>query len=715
MAEFDFDRLTRGTQSTGPASEATLSEIKALMDDKFGNKSRKSESAQIDKTTKKLQSLDLASEKVRKSYLDVEEAAEKTTKSSVAFNSILRNLRYTGVLSIESIGDVGETVARFGDKFGPLGELVAEGLGKFIKMLEESIQVYRATNQVGAVFGANLNEIRYAAGETGLSLSTLRDFTIQASRALALAEGNVTEGLVQIRRTLRGPEFMETRTQLSALGFSLRDITSGLGDYLEIQSEIGRAQRVSTSQLVMESGEFLKNIDLLSKATGMQRQQILDQMKADSRDDRLKLLMGGLADGGREITSLTSVLQNVSPELANNVKDLIANMGIPQNAAQAGLIANSNIQNLLMKLTRGEGSAAEVIGEFQRLGAQTEGLSQQQRALFTLYGQQGQGFYNYNIQLANGSKVFTKFLQSQQLQNEQIEKNREGSAQFDQAMEKLRARFQAVFTPVLNFFDYLLGGVGTMIDGFADSLEDANKGLVAIGGIILGSGGLYFAFKGLAAVVGKLSGVMKLLPGVGNMGKFGAGIGAVGKGLGVGGAGLAKGGLLAGVGVGGFAALAGGGIALGIMAVGKSLNVFAEGLERVSAVDGNNLKSVAEGTKSLSSAIVGLGGAQMVGGYSGFWGKLFGGGTDNFAKNINSMLEKLDKDKIDMYANSLKNLGESFASLKSGMTTATTGASKSTGDKLDQLNTTMEAILTVLDENTRYAKTTSNRDFMDAV
>ena len=715
MAEFDFDRLTRGTQSTGPASEATLSELKAIMEDRFGNKSRKSESAQIDKTTKKLQSLDFASEKVRKSYLDVEEAAEKTTKSSVAFNSILRNLRYTGVLSIESIGDVGETVARFGDKFGPLGELVAEGLGKFIKMLEESIQVYRATNQVGAVFGANLNEIRYAAGETGLSLSTLRDFTIQASRALALAEGNVTEGLVQIRKTLRGPEFMETRTQLAALGFSLRDITSGLGDYLEIQSEIGRAQRVSTSQLVMESGEFLKNIDLLSKATGMQRQQILDQMKADSRDDRLKLLMGGLADGGREITSLTSVLQNVSPELANNVKDLIANMGIPQNAAQAGLIANSNIQNLLMKLTRGEGSAAEVIGEFQRLGAQTEGLSQQQRALFTLYGQQGQGFYNYNIQLANGSKVFTKFLQSQKLQNEQIEKNREGSAQFDQAMEKLRARFQAVFTPVLNFFDYLLGGVGTMIDGFADSLEDANKGLVAIGGIILGSGGLYFAFKGLAAVVGKLSGVMKLLPGVGNMGKFGAGIGSVGKGLGVGGAGLAKGGLLAGVGVGGFAALAGGGIALGIMAVGKSLNVFAEGLERVSAVDGNNLKSVAEGTKLLSSAIVSLGGAQMVGGYSGFWGKLFGGGTDNFAKNINSMLEKLDKDKIDMYANSLKNLGESFASLKSGMTTATTGASKSTGDKLDQLNTTMEAILTVLDENTRYAKTTSNRDFMDAV
>jgi hypothetical protein len=41
------------------------------------------------------------------------------------------------------------------------------------------------------------------------------------------------------------------------------------------------------------------------------------------------------------------------------------------------------------------------------------------------------------------------------------------------------------------------------------------------------------------------------------------------------------------------------------------------------------------------------------------------------------------------------------------MQTVTTGAAKGTGDKLDQLNSTMQEILMVMSENTRYAKSTS--------
>ena len=173
------------------------------------------------------------------------------------------------------------------------------------------------------------------------------------------------------------------------------------------------------------------------------------------------------------------------------------------------------------------------------------------------------------------------------------------------------------------------------------------------------------------------------------------------------GKGAALAGLGAGVGVGGFAALAGSGIAAGLFLVGKSLNVLAEGLERVQAIDGTALKDTADGTKMLASAIIQLGGAQLDGGVSGFFGKLFGGGTENFAKSINKTLDQLDKDKIDVYATSINNLGESMQSLSTGMQSVTTGASKSTGDKLDMLNTTMEQILFVLGSSNRYAKVTA--------
>ena len=60
-----------------------------------------------------------------------------------------------------------------------------------------------------------------------------------------------------------------------------------------------------------------------------------------------------------------------------------------------------------------------------------------------------------------------------------------------------------------------------------------------------------------------------------------------------------------------------------------------------------------------------------------------------------------------MYATSINNLGESMQSLSTGMQGVTAGASKSTGDKLDQLNTTMQEILFVLGSSNRYMKDTA--------
>ena len=105
--------------------------------------------------------------------------------------------------------------------------------------------------------------------------------------------------------------------------------------------------------------------------------------------------------------------------------------------------------------------------------------------------------------------------------------------------------------------------------------------------------------------------------------------------------------------------------------------------------------------------MVALAGGGTVSAVTGFFGKLFGGGTEIFAKSNYKTLDRLDKDKIDMYATSINNLGESMQSLSTGMQGVTAGASKSTGDKLDQLNTTMQEILFVLGSSNRYMKVTA--------
>ncbi len=687
----------------GLASEITLENISkniAAMAKKAGVKGTDVEAVKQKKATKD-------STKALESHT---EAAEKNTSKSQLLTTAFNELRYSNISATQSVGDFAGVLNYVGDRLGGTFELVFRGLSTFTQMLDDQIQTFRNINQVGVSFGESINDSRRIAGELGVSLDVLQNAVIQGSRAFALLTGSADTGAQEFRKAFGNPDFQKAVVSLTAVGFSMDEIAGGMADFLELQVEIGRGQRMSFQQLAKESGVFLMNLDLLSKATGRQRKEILDQMQRDTRDDRLRSILGGMADGGQEVLKMLSVLETSSPEMANNVKDLIANMGIPQNAAQAGLVANSNIQSLLRDMFSGVGSVTDVMGEFARLGNESANLTMEQRRLFTFLNAQGNGFYNYNIQLANAGKLFEQYQAAQELQDAQVRKNTDGALQFDRAVMKLRARFAALTTFILDFLDPMFGVLATAIEGIANMLEgDFSKALEGTAGLILGLG---VAVVGVIAAMKTLKAIMSFLPGIGSIGMKGGGamLGGM-KAIGAGGAAFGKGaalaGLGAGVGVGGFAALAGGGIAAGLFLVGKSLNVLAEGLERVQAIDGSALKDTADGTKMLASAIIDLGGAQLEGGVSGFFGKLFGGGTENFAKSINKTLDQLDKDKIDVYATSINNLGESMQSLSTGMQSVTTGASKSTGDKLDQLNTTMQEILYVLGSSNRYMKVTA--------
>ena len=638
------------------------------------------------------------------------EAAERNTSKSQILTRAFDELRFSGIGATQSVGDFAGVLNYVGDRMGGTFELVFRGLSTFTQMLEDQISAFRNLNQVGISFGESINESRRVAGDLGISLDVLQNAVMQGARSFALLGGSAQDGADTFKAAFKSQDFQNSIRELTAVGFTMDEIAGGMSDFLELQTEIGRGQRMTAMQLAQESGTFLMNLDLLSKATGRQRKEILDQMQRDTRDDRLRSILGGMADGGQEVLKMLGVLETSSPEMANNVKDLIANMGIPQNAAQAGLVANSNIQSLLRDMISGEGSVTDVMAEFARLGKGSADLTMEQRKLFTFLNAQGNGFYNYNIQLANAGKLFEEYQAAQELQDAQVRKNTDGALQFDRAVMRLRAKFAALTTFILDFLDPMFGVLANAIEGIANMLEgDFSKALEGTAGLLVGLG---VAVVAVMASMKALKAIMSFLPGIGSIGMKGGGamLGGM-KAIGAGGAAFGKGaalaGLGAGVGVGGFAALAGGGIAAGLFLVGKSLNVLAEGLERVQAIDGSALKDTADGTKMLASAIIDLGGAQLEGGVSGFFGKLFGGGTENFAKSINKTLDQLDKDKIDVYATSINNLGESMQSLSTGMQTVTTGASKSTGDKLDQLNTTMQEILFVLGSSNRYMKVTA--------
>ena len=141
------------------------------------------------------------------------------------------------------------------------------------------------------------------------------------------------------------------------------------------------------------------------------------------------------------------------------------------------------------------------------------------------------------------------------------------------------------------------------------------------------------------------------------------------------------------------------------MVAGKGMTMFGEGLERVAGVDGQALKSVAGGTMALVGAMTAMNLGGAVTSVAGVFTKIFGGGTDNFAKNMNKMLNDLDEDKLTRYAMLFEKLNDNYQKLGNTLTVSGSAVGKNTGDKLDTLNTTMIEVKNVLEQSdTKQAK-----------
>lgn len=705
-------------QSGGPATEATL---QRLVTGKAGA------------TNDVISQLKKTADQAKKtgSYLeDLGDELEDTTNQVSRTEKTFRAIGIGADLVTGGMEGVKSGLIEMSYAVGGASGEVVRAFVALVSATEENLRQFRALSQIGANTSADINELRRVAGLTGLDMDVLSDATVQLGANLGLLGGNAAQGTKRFQKVLQNLSEGDTFTSLSALGFTMNEIATGAAEYLEIQTQLGRSQQLTDYQLTQGTQEYLMNLDLLSRVTGKNRQILQQEQQDRAKDSRMKLFLAGMDEKQRkEINMALSLVGSASKTLENDLMGLIATGGIPElgNQAQIGILGMKGMREALYNLSQGrEGSAKQVMGLFSELAGDTANLSRAEVENYTRLKALGIGIFDVRFEALALKDAMSKLAEAEELQKVTVEKNSEGFAQFDKSIMKLRTAFGTVFTPLMNVMDSVLGllsekVIGPLADavgGFVKGLDESGKAAMAFA-TALGIGGAgYGAYKG-AKFVGS-----KLLGGGSNLtDKVGAGAGGVMKGMGAGLTGMAQGlkafaspKVLLGAGNTALAiALVGGAIAGVTFLMGKSLAEFAEGLGAVAQIDGKNLGDVALGATKLAGAMAALGAGTAVGGITGFFGNLLGGGPQNFAKNVNETLDSLDKSKIDMYATSLQNLSDSFASLQTNMSNTTTSASRTTGDKLDQLNSTMEAVLRELTDNTRYARVTSTRDYSETV
>ena len=715
-----LEALAKGISASGIAQEKTLQGLVRALG---GDTGMKAVAQATGKTAKEMKTVG--------SYLeDLSENLEDTNQGLTRLQKVNNTLSIGVGIVTTNLQGLGSSARMVGEQFGDLGGALGDTLGFLIDQLSDNVDFYRSISQIGGTAGQSISDLRMVAGETGLTMGQLNDAITQAGGNLALLGGTTGQGVRRFTGALRDLAQGETFERFSALGFTMQEIATGAAEYLELQTQLGRTQTMTERQLSMETSEYLTNLDLLTRLTGKNRQQPQQEMQARAQDSRLSLQLAGMTQKQqREINNALSMTGNVSKDMEQSIQNLIATDGVATNAREAGILAIDGMREAIHSLARGEtGSAQQLMKVFQGAAEDTAQMSMEERQRYAQLKQLGVDFFDVRFETIGFKNALGNLQEATAEQQKAQEVGTKSALQFDRSTQRLVTAFQGMLAPLTDALSVGIGylakgieGLASVIAGIREKFGDLAGAAAALGAAFatiyagkLATGGLALAGKG----VGKAA---SFLPGMGGGGKGGL-LGTAGAGAGglLGGVGAGMKGLAGGLasfanpatilGATSFAAsiaIIGAGLAAATWLMGGALEKFASGLGAVGEVDGKNLMAVAKGSTALAGAMAVMGAGTTASAVTGFFGKIFGAGPENFAKNLNKTLDELDKDKIDMYANSLQDLGNAMTSLRSGMTGTITASSSSTGDKLDRLNTTMEQILMVLGEGNRYSRITS--------
>ena len=644
---------------------------------------------------------------------DIELQTRQTRQRRLTFNQwaeqnerTINHIKTFGGNVLDSstrLTDFGNQAIQLTDEMGWAGRQLGEAFQQLTLELTKQIDTFHNLSEVGIQFTGGLMEYRRMAIEAGVSLDTFQSVVTSISGIIAIFGGNALIGARRFSR-ISGAIQDEFGPAMNRLGISFEDQIEYLSNYLEIQTRQGRAQFMTDRQLQLGTQGYIKQLDLLATITGKQRKQIADAIRVATADKSIAGIFQALEAGANEnLRGIIGALEGMQDsEMKQGMKDLIATGGIPMTEMGKSLmLLNPQLGTMAKRARDGEIGVDQFAAAIRQTAELANARSDAELRLTPILQQQGNQVLTAITQMRSMTEFGKGLTEAQKTQQRSMESSDKAMAGLRQSFQRLANALITALAPAIEFISKGFNLVAVMLEKITRGGDNSLLGFgLAIGGAIL-------AIKALGVAATMLKGTFGMLGRIGGIGGKGGGaaMGLTGAmraaGTPGGAAGVIGGGAAIGAGVGLMGLLGGAGIGAGLFLTGKGLGVVAEGLERITKIKKDDLSQIVSDIGSLTTTFVDLNANSAK----------FSSNMATFASTINEAVKELDTQPIVEYTKNLKELGNETLKVNSKLASTTAGAGKVTGDKLDTLNSTMNEILMVLTDNTKYARIISKKDF----
>ena len=223
--------------------------------------------------------------------------------------------------STSAIAGMGNSMSAAASAMGAIpvvGGVLASVLGTVAAAAEKSYKAFQQSASVGANFGGSINDMIGAATNAGMTIDGFSALVAKNGEGLALFGAGVNDGakrFADLAKRIRSSEFKDLNANLANLGYSTEDVNSGMIRYQTMMAKTGKGAQLSNEELIASTGQYLQNLDAVSKLTGKSKEALQKEEDARTRDaqyqvakrkldkdsqDNLEMLMGTMTKTEQE-------------------------------------------------------------------------------------------------------------------------------------------------------------------------------------------------------------------------------------------------------------------------------------------------------------------------------------------------------------------------------------------------------------------------------
>lgn len=349
MAEVTGDLGGQPIQLNNAATEATLKEILvAILKQGLtgkGGKAQKELEQKIKDLAKETESLTDEQKDAIKKQKEINKKKEEEIKQAAELGKAMNGLISSVTSVITGMTNMISTMSRLDNSMTAaaqsmsaipvVGGALATVFGAVAGAADRTYKAFQQAASVGANFGGSITDMVNAAAGAGLTFDQFSGIVSRTGADLALLGGSTSEGAKRL--AMLGKEIRNTTLgdDLARLGYSTEQINESMAKYSGVMAKTGALQGMNNAQLASQTGEYLKNLDAVSKLTGLNKKDLEDQRAQMMRDAQLRNTLRKMDAASQE--ELMSFLQTLPPELQEGAKEVIATGTATSEAGRAAL------------------------------------------------------------------------------------------------------------------------------------------------------------------------------------------------------------------------------------------------------------------------------------------------------------------------------------------------------------------------------------------